>query len=283
MPLFKYVHPDRTDVLSGRAIRFSSALVLNDPFELKPHIRSLASQDYMDSALDRLMPQAIDEELAKLPPEVRALMPRVKIEERIRSAMPQMKKDVFQLTETLMPNLAEMMGRKFEELIGILCLSGSADNLPMWAHYADSHHGFVIEFNEHSGFFDQRVSSEDELRHLRKVIYRPDRPSLDLVEIEDFSPFMTKGTDWQYENEWRMLLQLQTASRILGEGSTAVHLFEFPGDAVNGIVFGCRMSEAKKIEIKSILEASPHYRHVRCHQSELDNEHYRLRIRAIDG
>ncbi len=182
------------------------------------------------------------------------------------------------MSQTFMPMLQQLIARKFDELIGILCLSESPDNLLMWAHYADSHRGFVIEFDQRSPFFNRRVNDEDELRHLQRVAYCPTRPSLTLSDVNDFSPFMTKGTDWEYEAEWRMLLPLDEASKVFGEGTQAVHLFEFPAEAISAVILGCRMASDKKEEVRQILSNFPHFNHVRCTEAEIDDEHYRVRV-----
>lgn len=278
MSLFKYLHPDRVDVLSGQAIRFSSPAVLNDPFELKPHLAALASPDHMEAELNRRIPELLREELAKLPPELRPLVSAEALKEILSSRLSQVKRDVHGMAELLMPKFQEVMARKFEDLVGILCLSEVADSLLMWAHYADSHRGFLIEFDERSLFFDRRVNPDDELRHLRKVTYNSQRPALTLADVKDFSSFMTKGVDWEYEAEWRMIVTLDSASKTVGEGVNAVHLFEFPAEALTSVVLGCRMTEAKKTEIRQVLAESPHYGHVRCVEAEIDNEHYRIHV-----
>lgn len=282
MPLFKYLHPDRTDVLLGRSIRFSSPAVLNDPFELNPHLASLASPEHMEAKITQLFSELVREELAKLPSEVRALVSVEALHEILLRQLPQAKRNVQGIAEMLMPKLQEVMACKIEELFGILCLSESAENLVMWAHYADSHRGFVIEFDEHSPFFDCRLTPDDELRHLRKVSYNSRRPSLTLADVEDFSPFMTKSTAWEYEAEWRMIVPLDTASKIIGEGAQALHLFDFPAEAITSVVLGCRMAVHKKEEVRKILTDLPHFSHVHCVEAEIDNEHYLVRVPRAD-
>ena len=283
MPLFKYLHPDRTDVLLGQSIRFSSPAILNDPFELKPHLAALASPEHMEAHIARVLPELMREGLAKLPSEVRAQVPVEALQGIFLRQLPEAKRNIQVMAELLMPRLQEVMARKFEESIGILCLSESAENLLMWAHYADSHRGFLIEFDEHSPFFDSRVNPDDELRHLRKVSYSPKRPSLTLAEVEDFAPFMTKGIDWGYETEWRMIVPLDTASTVIGEGPHAVHLFEFPAQTITSVVLGSRMAAQKKEDVRQILASLPHFSHVRCVEAEIDNEHYLVRVPRTDG
>jgi hypothetical protein len=148
----------------------------------------------------------------------------------------------------------------------------------MWAHYADSHQGFVVEFDPGSPFYDQRLGPDDEFRHLRKVIYKDERPAVLLTELDDFSPFLTKGRDWSYEAEWRMMVPLSTASQIIGEGPTAVHLFAFPRSMVRRVILGCRMTDSKKLEIREILRMTPEYEHVQCTDARIDERQYRVLI-----
>ena len=252
--------------------------MLNDPFELKPHLAALATPEYAAAELRRAMPRVLAEELAKVPAELRALIPGHVMETLLESQLPRFQTQLEGLSAQMMPLLQETKARKLEELLGILCLTEDADNLLMWAHYADSHRGFVLHFDEASPFFDRRVSDEDELRHLRKVTYSKKRPSLTLSDVKDGSAFLTKGSAWRYETEWRMIVPLADAFKTLGSGAEAVHLFEFPAAAVRSIVFGCRMLEAKKLEIQTLLSELPQYAHVRRIQAEIDKEHYLVRI-----
>src|SRR5215207_9168735 len=44
MTLFKYIRPERLDVIEKREIRFTQPAALNDPFELRPQFESLVGQ-----------------------------------------------------------------------------------------------------------------------------------------------------------------------------------------------------------------------------------------------
>lgn len=63
----------------------------------------------------------------------------------------------------------QMINQKFYEVsnrvIGILSLTSKNDNLLMWVHYANSHKGFVVEFNIENVFFNQTVRAGEILRH----------------------------------------------------------------------------------------------------------------------
>lgn len=280
--LFKYFHPDRSDILRNGAIRFSSPKVLNDPFELKPYISAIAPQGHMFSNIDELLPKIFKEEYEKLPAEFRARITFPTYLSLGYARLPDAMVEIESVADMMLPMLRDTLSKKIEEFIGILCLTETPTNLLMWAHYADSHQGFVVEFDPNSPFFDQRVSPEDEFRHIRKVHYHDERPALKLSEIEDFSPFLTKGSDWSYENEWRMLDLLSNASQIIGSGSAAVHLFDFPKSAIKAVIFGCRMADTKKTEICQILRDCDEYSHVRCAEARIDEKHYRVSLSETD-
>lgn len=279
MRLYKYLHPDRIDVLRNGTIRLSSAKVLNDPFELKPHISALASKDEIHSRFETQLPDILVEEYAKLPAQFRQQVALKRFQELAKAQLPEMKAELQGYTAMAASMAQRIVSEKFEELIGILCLTESPANLLMWAHYADSHQGFVVEFDVDTPFFDQRKSHEDDFRHLRKVIYREQRPTLVLSEIEDFTAFLTKGLDWCYEAEWRMMLTLSSASLVIGEGPSAVHLYEFPRSAIRSVMLGCRMSETKALEIRQVLSSTEDFKDVRCLQAQIDETHYRIVFR----
>ena len=278
MRLYKYLHPDRTDVLRDSIIRFSSARGLNDPFELKPNFAAFAPREYIHSEIGRLMPGIAAQQYSEAPEQLRTIIPLEVFQAFSQSLLPGMKLTAEKVMEAVLPGIRDVFSQKFEELLGILCLTESPTNLLMWAHYADSHQGFVVEFDPESPFFDQRLGPDDELRHLRKVVYRSERPAVILTEIEDFSPFLTKGQDWSYEAEWRMMMPLSDASQVVGEGSTAVHLFQFPKSMVRGVILGCRMTEPKKTEIRQILNAASEYDHVHLAGARIDDTLYRMLV-----
>jgi hypothetical protein len=281
MRLFKYFQPKRTEVLRDGLIRFSSPRVLNDPFELKPHIAAVVRKEQIPIDIAHLMPPLVAKNYAELPPEVRALIPHQLYQSFASAHLPYMSTAIETFLNVSLPTITSIIVEKFEELIGILCLTEAPSNLLMWAHYADSHQGFVVEFDSESPFFEQRLGPDDDLRHIRKVVYRDERPSIILTEMQDFSPFLTKGRDWSYEAEWRMMMPLSAASRVIGDGPTAIHLFEFPKSMVRGVICGCRMTDSTKTEIRKIFQEEPEYQQVYCAEAHIDETHYRLNVAEV--
>lgn len=73
------------------------------------------------------------------------------------------------------------------------------DNELMWAHYADNFKGVCLEFN---------FSDVPEINNvLSKVEYTNETPIINSMSYEELKRVMTiKRKAWEYESEWRLLL-----------------------------------------------------------------------------
>ncbi|WP_202210867.1 DUF2971 domain-containing protein [Pseudomonas paraversuta] len=272
MKLFKYVPPQRTDILENNMICFSTPHQLNDPFELKPHIKDIASQETYNSAIKEEV-EKLRGEYSKLPRNSRR---QLTFEEFSRQVSNSTHKGLTSKIKLDMATKAqEIIDKELSGKIGILSLTERPDNLLMWAHYADSHQGFIIEFDSESSFFTQRRSDEDEFGYLRKVKYSEARPSLILEEIEDFSPYLTKGNVWESECEWRIMLPIYKRDKELPCGH---NLFSFPALAIKSIIFGCRATDFTTNKVKEIIRKNPDLSHIKLMTTNIDQEHYRVCI-----
>lgn len=99
--------------------------------------------------------------------------------------------------------------------IYICALSENNESSAMWAHYADEFKGFCIEYNFES------IVRQPLWCSLKPVIYQDDIPDFSPY-FQNGSPFnnlisiyasMIKGTDWQYEKEWRLTIPLGKQSK----------------------------------------------------------------------
>ncbi|WP_268011486.1 DUF2971 domain-containing protein [Aeromonas veronii] len=110
--------------------------------------------------------------------------------------------------------------------MGIISLTKSQDNKLMWAHYANSHSGFVVGFDTKmlSKYISSIKSTAPAVypspKKLHKVKYRTRRfncNSLTKLNIDNLDEFKfakhliteistIKSTDWKYENEYRYIL-----------------------------------------------------------------------------
>ena len=169
--------------------------------------------------------------------------------------------------------------RAFNENVGLLSLSEIADNELMWAHYAASHTGLVLCFDEQHRFFNRRRTENDEFYFVRKVRYSDEAP-VSLATIDGDALLITKGTRWSYEREWRMLVPLRDATRSLPVAGDTVHLFAFPNDALRGVILGVNTTVETEAEVKSLL-SRPEFRHINMTRAILDLDSRSIRVPVV--
>jgi hypothetical protein len=265
MSLYKYVTPDRLDVLGNLLIRFTQPTALNDPFELRPLVSGFRPPDVaakdLAAELERQLPQEIAKYQAILNPAQAALLPV--LANQLKSAMVgQAIEQIDAFFPTLKKSLFDMLGSS----LGILSLSEVPDNLLMWAHYAANHTGFVIEFDDKHAWFWAKLAETDEFRHLRKVSYLDKPPSPYLAEWKGHDVFYSKLKMWEYEQEWRVIRPLQEASKRIGDD---IYLFEVPPECIRSVIRGIKTSSDAGAELSTILKADPKLAHVRESQAQL--------------
>lgn len=123
--------------------------------------------------------------------------------------------------------------------IGIFSSSKEWDNLLLWSHYGDHHKGIVVGLNE------EKIRNNYKFLICGNVNYPIDNiPPTLLPSMDDptsmYVRFFHKAKDWSYENEFRILYDLQP------------DLFDrklFCPESVEEITFGFRvnLSEYKEL------------------------------------
>jgi hypothetical protein len=248
MIVYKYLTPCRIDVLEHSRIRFTQPAALNDPFETFPCFLDFGPwlfNEMRDRETKQFGVQASQESLRKL-----EIMVAKKLVE-----------------------LPDILSQHFV----ILSLSTVCDNAIMWSHYADSHRGFVIGFDATSGFFSPGGGKA--IDGLKSVCYSDTRyrmpktgfHSLNDPELREANAgvFFTKGINWSYEREMRILAHPNSADVVLPDPSGhEIRLFNFPVDSVKEVIFGFKISEAdqhrafdlvrSKYPLATIGKALPH-------------------------
>lgn len=132
----------------------------------------------------------------------------------------------------------EILLKTDEELkdVGVFTLSELDNNILLWAHYADCHRGFCIEFERNSN------NELGNYERTRPVLYRSDYPIIDPTKGEEAFDLklFTKALDWAYEKEWRL---------VNDEGDTEESLTNV---SMTAIIFGLRMPESHKEIIRKL-------------------------------
>jgi hypothetical protein len=264
--LFKYVAPDRLDVLQNGFIRFSQASALNDPIEVAAVFRDVL----------RLQPLILDEQYAGREITISSTfrgVPQTPFTVSLGKGPAEVDRYI-----AFVSNHMREVSTAFGESIGVLSLTERPDNLLMWAHYAQQHQGMVIEFDASHSWFKQQ-DDDSGLGRLHKLSYSDVRPfSESMVDLTMQELFLTKSKAWEYEQEWRMLRILEDSDRKLQTTCGTVHLFSLEPACISGLILGCRTSPPFRDDVRALLTDDKRYRHVRLYRTEVDSERYRLNI-----
>jgi hypothetical protein len=233
-PLYKYVGPDRIDVLAKKRIRFTQPCFLNDPFEFRP-----------------AMPVAGAEDLGHF--------------------------------EAKIAKQRDALYDEKSRLCAILSLAQRNDSIPMWAHYADSHRGFVIAFGTGTSFLKDPI----ETGKLQRVRYQPKRVSLTRgLPGQPWVPpdaiFRTKSTDWEYEQEWRWLESGSPCSWAQVVEAPSGDLFPrpTPPESIRQIILGHR-ADSSLINSIMALKSTSDYDHLQLFRIALKESYYKLDIEPL--
>ncbi|MET4229843.1 hypothetical protein ABIB83_004615 [Bradyrhizobium sp. I1.8.5] len=133
------------------------------------------------------------------------------------------------------------------------CFSRSPDVIPMWAHYAENHKGFVVEFSEtclaeafqDSGFQDVTYSDAPS-EGLTDMLYRAFKIGkyryVYLLRLGVYhAAYFTKATCWSYERERRMVASTKEIRNTSG-----LLLLDAPIRSVSSIIAGSRATDETK-------------------------------------
>ena len=136
-------------------------------------------------------------------------------------------KDI-QTADSLMTELGQKVAKALDDAFLIGCLCRDNTNRLMWSHYADSHHGFCIEYD----FSD----APDDLLPL-PVVYTETRPKMPWKAALSMSSesmheanrifmmaLLTKDEAWAYEHEWRMIISSMMDPRLKMPPISCVYL-----------------------------------------------------------
>ncbi len=160
----------------------------------------------------------------------------------------------------------------------IFCFSEVFDNLLMWAHYSDGHKGAVIRFKCLPGNYAFNAA--------QKVNYSREIPKLKIEElVEDYFSnkqdvikriiteiLLTKSIDWEYEKEWRIILQQQ-------DQRTKQDLRRHDPKEIDGVYLGCKMLPENEEKIKNIIRSR--LTHVKLYKAEKSDSEFKLNFSEI--
>ena len=226
--LYKYVDLKGLSRILDGSIRFTQPSAFNDPFELLPEVVSPLSQ------ANQLLRIAFD---------ITA--------KRRQHSLPASADEQDGLVST--DALSRDVVHQLNALIGIFCLSKRADSLLMWAHYADSYAGAVIEFDGSHEVFSNPI--EVDYHRIRPKIsvdfYRNPREPIPVAEL------CVKSDQWAYEQEVRVIRPLSECRKI---GTDArqfpVYVKDIPATCIKSVILGERTPVSEQRNLYARLRES---------------------------
>jgi hypothetical protein len=231
--LFKYVPPERIDILENEKIAFTPPDRFKDPFEFRMGITRGTARNQ----LKELMTQ-IERHAELTVPGYDKLTSRQRRKGR---------KEMFRLH-----NVTEEFQKSFQDTvqthswqIGILCLCGINDSNLMWYHYADGHRGFVIEF-------DCKHESVIKLGKPWDVDYVETPPIFDHTKPTP-AVFRFKPSYLKYEAERRILRPLSEFVPEKNKDGLSLYFRSLPRAGVKAVYFGHRMEAKVRSRIIELL------------------------------
>ncbi len=154
----------------------------------------------------------------------------------------------------------------------------------MWAHYAQSHQGLVIELDGTHPFFNQRRYPSDEFGYLREVVYQAERPQVIISELEDLATILlTKSEEWRYEAEWRMLRPLTGMAEVKEFKGEKIYLFTLPPSCIKRVILGYRMPPELRKEIIDFLKVDERYTNILKEVAVVNGRKFSLSFQPIGG
>ena len=184
----------------------------------------------------------------------------------------------------------------------IACLSETFDSTLMWAHYADYHKGFVLEYDTSDlvkvigrCINCQEPCASEHTVNLYPIIYEDERYDATAYEIETLTwraghcffglsePFCLpdqlfyiksntyKGLDWEYEKEWRLIYTCR-------QGHPAK---KYEVVKPKAIYFGSQISESNKRIILKLIDG----KEIPIYEMYADdsNKQYALSFRPVEA
>jgi hypothetical protein len=254
-------------------LRHTQPGALNDPFELRPYFDQVVTEESLKAAVKPESEMLRDEIRKRYEARDRAFRRQIPFKQFYSAAlavlrtedgqetMRAMREETMNLARELSATLVRQLWDELSNRTGILSLSEDGNNQLMWAHYASAHAGFNIGFDSEHAYFDRRRSEQDEFNHLRQVEYRARDEFAVMTDLNGTRVLASKTPEWEYEKEWRMVSLLADADSTIGAGATAVHLFQFPPEAVQSVTLGLRASHDLEIAIRTVV--STNYPHAR--------------------
>lgn len=161
-------------IFTENRIFFPCAKDFNDPF---------------DSQLRCSASGTDDEKIEWIASKIKKRNPNLTRNERLDQAQRLLAARPKEALQQSVDEMVDMAARNF----GVLSMSSKNDDLLMWAHYADKHQGFCLEFDTHYDFFGGAVQVRYEEKYLKQNFFRRSTDEVTLAHSTKGKPLAIRG------------------------------------------------------------------------------------------
>lgn len=285
MTLFKYLPPERVDVLQNSTIRITQPSALNDKHEALPNLTALVSDEMVDQVLQSNYLENPDNDALNVMRQ--APVYKEYSDEKLREILAKsapFQKDFLAkaahdlnrgLLREILPNLSTLLRDFIDPHLGVLSLTDNPSSMPMWAHYAKEHEGFVLGFNGTHPMFHSRENWAHHVGYPIPVEYFNEKPSLTILDVLSVKALFSKHIGWSEEREWRIVLPLAECSKCGNDPrGNSVHLLSYPRSMVRYVILGANISNSVAQDICDILRNHEEYKTTLLYRAHIDAAQY---------
>jgi hypothetical protein len=277
-------------ILKNCSVRWSAPARFNDPFDIQFDPRVPCTREEFSDAFRLGLKRALDEGrdtpinadnpvvhlFNQMARHVTSGPKGLSVEEFIEQLSPAFSESYDKMLSTLPMRQEEVRHALYD--VCVFCVSEVPDNLLMWSHYSDSHHGILFKFK-------CLPEKDTALCVASKVTYTDNIPPfapLDALidsmvgskplNTRDiyYTLTTTKSREWEYEKEWRIV------STFRSEAEIAQGYADYPilPEEVEEITFGCRVSDDDRQQIANLV--ADRYPHVKLKEARKHPGKYAL-------
>lgn len=143
-------------------------------------------------------------------------------------------------------NYQEEVGK----IVGVVSLTQNPLDRVMWAHYAESHRGFVAEFAHREEFlkdgFRQRVGPFGPAAKVKYSNPNKQQPKCKRDYSNLANVLWRKHSAWYYEHEWRVVQSHETGTPGQAGDGTPRSLLKFEPNDLIRVIFGLYICESSR-------------------------------------
>jgi len=270
-PLFKYFGHPETSPLENSALKVLDKLSLkvtppnefNDPFEFSPVVKTSDPNAAGRERLNRILSDPSF--YIRNRPAFSACKDFADFQAFVRSRRDFFEKDLAKrltnLDEEFQNDILPFLGSHY----GVICFSAVDCEPLMWAHYATSHSGVMLEFAQDCPLFQGGAFLE--------VDYNQDRAIYDPSQPADGSQVIAlarrKSEHWGYEKEYRVVVKLADTRNIASSGAKPLYLLQIEAKWLASVTFGCKCPKALRDEVLKLLTRTE-LRHIQPCKIQMD-------------